>query len=57
LGPFRRPPIDRSAAGYANAMPPTATGASSGWRTPCDLACATTIEQAILGSDPGLVSA
>jgi adenosylmethionine-8-amino-7-oxononanoate aminotransferase len=58
FGPFRRaadPVVP--AAGYANAMPPYCYRCELGLAYPgCDLACATTIEQAILGSDPGLVS-
>jgi adenosylmethionine-8-amino-7-oxononanoate aminotransferase len=45
------------AAGFANAMPPHCYRCELGLTFPaCDLACATTIEQAILGSDPDLVS-
>jgi adenosylmethionine-8-amino-7-oxononanoate aminotransferase len=45
------------AAGYANAMPPYCYRCELGLTHPsCGLACATTIEQAILGSDPELVS-
>jgi adenosylmethionine-8-amino-7-oxononanoate aminotransferase len=45
------------AAGYANAMPPYCYRCELGLTYPrCELACATTIEQAILGSDPDLVS-
>jgi adenosylmethionine-8-amino-7-oxononanoate aminotransferase len=58
FAPFRRaadPMVP--AAGYANAMPPYCYRCELGLAYPsCDLACATTIEQAILGSDPGLVS-
>jgi adenosylmethionine-8-amino-7-oxononanoate aminotransferase len=43
--------------GFANAMPPYCYRCELGLRHPdCGLACATTIEQAILGSDPELVS-
>lgn len=45
------------ASGYANAMPPYCFQCELGLTNPsCRLACATTIEQAILGSDPELVS-
>ena len=45
------------AAGYANAMPPYCYRCELGLTHPaCQLACGTTIEQAILGSDPELVS-
>jgi adenosylmethionine-8-amino-7-oxononanoate aminotransferase len=45
------------AAGFANAMPPYCYRCELGLSYPgCDLACRTTIEQAILGSDPELVS-
>lgn len=45
------------ANGYANAMPPYCYRCELGLTYPsCHLACATTIEQAILGSDPGLVA-
>ena len=45
------------AAGFSNAMPPYCYRCELGLAYPgCDLACATTIEQAILGSDPELVS-
>jgi len=45
------------AAGYANAMPPYCYRCELGLTHPsCGLACGTTIEQAILGSDPELVS-
>lgn len=45
------------AVGYANAMPPYCYRCELGLTYPsCELACATTIEQAILGSDPELVS-
>lgn len=45
------------AAGYANAMPPYCYHCELGLSHPsCKLACATTIEQAILGSDPEMVS-
>jgi adenosylmethionine-8-amino-7-oxononanoate aminotransferase len=45
------------AAGYTNAMPPYCYHCELGLTHPsCGLACSTTIEQAILGSDPGLVS-
>ncbi|HEX5148921.1 MAG TPA: aspartate aminotransferase family protein [Candidatus Limnocylindrales bacterium] len=58
FAPFRRaadPMVP--AAGYANAMPPYCFRCELGLAYPsCDLACATTIEQAILGSDPELVS-
>ena len=58
FGPFRRaadPVVP--AAGYASAMPPYCYRCELGLAYPaCDLACAATIEQAILGSDPGLVS-
>jgi adenosylmethionine-8-amino-7-oxononanoate aminotransferase len=45
------------AAGFANAMPPYCYRCELGLTYPtCNLTCATTIEQAILGSDPDLVS-
>ena len=45
------------AAGYSNAMPPYCYRCELGLEHPsCSLACGTTIEQAILGSDPDLVS-
>jgi len=45
------------AAGYANAMPPYCYRCELALTHPvCGLACGTTIEQAILGSDPDLVS-
>ena len=45
------------ATGYANAMPPYCHRCELDLTYPdCGLACATTIEQAILGSDPELVS-
>jgi adenosylmethionine-8-amino-7-oxononanoate aminotransferase len=45
------------AAGFANAMPPYCYRCELGLTYPaCELACGTTIEQAILGSDPELVS-
>jgi adenosylmethionine-8-amino-7-oxononanoate aminotransferase len=45
------------AAGFANAMPAYCYRCELGLTYPgCDLACATTIEQAILGGDPELVS-
>jgi adenosylmethionine-8-amino-7-oxononanoate aminotransferase len=45
------------ASGFANAMPPYCYRCELGLTHPsCGLACATTIEQAILGSDPELVS-
>lgn len=45
-------------AGYTSAMPPYCYRCELGLEYPsCQLACATTIEQAILGSDPELVSA
>lgn len=45
------------AVGFANAMPPYCYKCELGLTHPsCGLACATTIEQAILGSDPELVS-
>jgi adenosylmethionine-8-amino-7-oxononanoate aminotransferase len=45
------------AAGYTNAMPPHCYRCELALTHPtCNLACATSIEQAILGSDPGLVS-
>jgi adenosylmethionine-8-amino-7-oxononanoate aminotransferase len=45
------------AAGFANAMPPYCHRCELGLSYPaCDLGCATTIEQTILGSDPELVS-
>lgn len=44
-------------AGFTNAMPPYCSQCELGLTHPsCGLACATTIEQAILGSDPDLVS-
>jgi adenosylmethionine-8-amino-7-oxononanoate aminotransferase len=44
-------------AGYANAMPPYCYRCELGLTYPsCNLVCGTTIEQAILGSDPELVS-
>lgn len=44
-------------AGFANAMPPYCHRCELGLTFPdCALACATTIEQAVLGSDPELVS-
>jgi adenosylmethionine-8-amino-7-oxononanoate aminotransferase len=44
--------------GYTTAMPPYCYHCELGLEYPsCQLACATTIEQAILGSDPELVSA
>jgi adenosylmethionine-8-amino-7-oxononanoate aminotransferase len=44
-------------AGFTNAMPPYCHRCELGLTYPsCGLACATTIEQAILGSDPDLVS-
>ena len=44
-------------AGYTNAMPPYCYRCELALTHPaCDLACGTTIEQAILGSDPELVS-
>jgi adenosylmethionine-8-amino-7-oxononanoate aminotransferase len=58
FGAFRRaadPVVP--ATGYANAMPPYCYRCELGLAYPdCELACATTIEQAILGSDPELVS-
>lgn len=58
FGPFRRaadPMVP--GAGHANAMPPYCYRCELGLTYPdCGLACATTIEQAILGSDPELVS-
>jgi adenosylmethionine-8-amino-7-oxononanoate aminotransferase len=43
--------------GFINAMPPYCYRCELGLTYPgCDLACATTIEQAILGADPDLVS-
>jgi adenosylmethionine-8-amino-7-oxononanoate aminotransferase len=58
FAPFRRaadPMVP--AAGYANAMPAYCFRCELGLAyASCDLACATTIEQAILGSDPALVS-
>jgi adenosylmethionine-8-amino-7-oxononanoate aminotransferase len=58
FGAFRRgadPVVP--AAGFANAMPPYCFRCELGLTFPaCGLACATTIEQAILGSDPELVS-
>lgn len=45
------------AAGFTNAMPPYCYRCELGMAYPgCGLACATTVEQAILGSDPELVS-
>jgi adenosylmethionine-8-amino-7-oxononanoate aminotransferase len=45
------------ANGFANAMPPYCYRCELGLAFPsCNLACGTTIEQAILGSDPELVS-
>jgi adenosylmethionine-8-amino-7-oxononanoate aminotransferase len=45
------------AIGFANAMPAYCYRCELGLAYPgCDLACATTIEQAIMGSDPDLVS-
>ena len=45
------------AAGYSHAMPPYCHRCELGLTYPeCGLACATTIEQAILGADPDLVS-
>jgi putrescine---pyruvate transaminase len=45
------------AAGFANAMPPYCHRCELRLRHPtCGLVCATTVEQAILGSDPELVS-
>ncbi len=45
------------AAGFTNAMPPYCYRCELGLTYPsCDLVCAATIEQAILGSDPDLVS-
>ncbi len=45
------------AAGFANAMPPYCYRCELSLAHPdCRLACATSIEQAILGSDPSLVS-
>ncbi len=44
-------------AGFSNAMPPYCYRCELGLTYPaCDLTCGTTIEQAILGSDPDLVS-
>jgi adenosylmethionine-8-amino-7-oxononanoate aminotransferase len=44
-------------AGFTNAMPPYCSRCELGLTYPaCEVACATTIEQAILGSDPDLVS-
>jgi adenosylmethionine-8-amino-7-oxononanoate aminotransferase len=58
FGPFRRsadPMVP--ATGFANAMPPDCHHCELAMTYPgCKLACATTIEQAILGSDPELVS-
>lgn len=58
FGAFRRaadPVVP--AAGFSNAMPPYCYRCELGLTYPgCGLACATTIEQAILGSDPELVS-
>lgn len=58
FGAFRRsadPMVP--AVGYANAMPPYCNRCELGLTYPdCELACATTVEQAILGSDPELVS-
>jgi len=45
------------AAGFTSAMPPYCYRCELGLTYPgCDLACGTTVEQAILGSDPELVS-
>jgi adenosylmethionine-8-amino-7-oxononanoate aminotransferase len=45
------------AVGFTNAMPPYCYRCELGLTYPsCELACGTTIEQAILGSDPELVS-
>ena len=45
------------AAGFTSAMPPYCYRCELGLTYPgCDLACGTTIEQAILGADPELVS-
>jgi adenosylmethionine-8-amino-7-oxononanoate aminotransferase len=45
------------ATGFANAMPPYCYRCELGLTSPaCELACGTSIEQAILGSDPDLVS-
>ena len=45
------------AAGYVNAMPPYCYRCELGLKNPsCGEACATTVEQAILGGDPGLMS-
>jgi adenosylmethionine-8-amino-7-oxononanoate aminotransferase len=56
--PFRRsadPVVP--VAGFTNAMPPYCYRCELGLTHPsCGLACGTTIEQAILGSDPDLVS-
>jgi adenosylmethionine-8-amino-7-oxononanoate aminotransferase len=58
FGVFRRSAAPAvPAAGFANAMPPYCYRCELGLRYPsCDLACATTIEQEILGSDPEMVS-
>jgi adenosylmethionine-8-amino-7-oxononanoate aminotransferase len=58
FGAFRRA-VDPvvPATGFTNAMPPYCYRCELGLSYPdCELACATTIEQAILGSDPELVS-
>jgi adenosylmethionine-8-amino-7-oxononanoate aminotransferase len=58
FGAFRRA-VDPvvPVAGFANAMPPYCFRCELGLTHPgCDLVCGTTIEQAILGSDPELVS-
>ena len=45
------------AAGFTNAMPPYCYRCELGLTYPgCELACGTTVEQAILGADPELVS-
>jgi adenosylmethionine-8-amino-7-oxononanoate aminotransferase len=58
FGVFRRsadPAVP--AAGFVNAMPPYCYRCELGLTYPgCDLACGKTIEQAIMGSDPELVS-
>lgn len=58
FGAFRRaadPAVP--AAGHAYAMPPYCHRCELGLEYPsCDLVCASTVEQAILGSDPELVS-
>lgn len=58
FGEFRRsasPTVP--AIGYVNAMPPYCRRCELGLSFPeCNLACATSVEQAILGSDPELVS-